>query len=107
MKAAVELCACGQPLHYTDPLVERLVRKAIAAFGEGVPITVPERWPWRTFLVSRHYIALHGFSGFQLPGIAARLGFEEVFVCPKCLRVSHNPNDLKNRYCGACKEFFV
>lgn len=28
------------------------------------------------------------------------------FTCPKCGRVSHNPNDAKERYCGACHEFF-
>jgi ribosomal protein L37E len=26
-------------------------------------------------------------------------------VCPKCGTVSHNANDVKNRYCGACKGF--
>ena len=28
------------------------------------------------------------------------------FTCPKCGKVSHNPNDVKERYCGACHEFF-
>lgn len=28
------------------------------------------------------------------------------FTCPKCFRVSHNPNDARERYCGACHEFF-
>ncbi len=27
------------------------------------------------------------------------------FTCPKCGEVSYNPNDVKNRYCGACHEF--
>lgn len=26
-------------------------------------------------------------------------------VCPKCGMVSHNPNDVLNRYCGACHAF--
>jgi hypothetical protein len=26
-------------------------------------------------------------------------------VCPKCGMVSHNPNDVENRYCGACHAF--
>ena len=26
-------------------------------------------------------------------------------VCPKCGRVSHNPNDVRERYCGACHAF--
>jgi ribosomal protein L37E len=28
------------------------------------------------------------------------------FTCPKCGAVSYNPNDVKERYCGACHEFF-
>jgi hypothetical protein len=27
------------------------------------------------------------------------------YTCPRCGRVSHNPNDLANRYCGACHLF--
>ena len=27
------------------------------------------------------------------------------FTCSTCGRVSHNPNDVKWRYCGACHEF--
>lgn len=26
-------------------------------------------------------------------------------VCPKCGMVSHNPNDVRERYCGACHVF--
>jgi hypothetical protein len=27
------------------------------------------------------------------------------YTCPRCGMVSHNPNDEKHRYCGACHEF--
>lgn len=27
------------------------------------------------------------------------------FTCPQCLRTSRHPEDVKNRYCGACHEF--
>jgi hypothetical protein len=27
------------------------------------------------------------------------------FTCPKCGRVSHNPNDEREQYCGHCHEF--
>ena len=27
------------------------------------------------------------------------------FTCPTCKRVSYNPNDLREGYCGACHEF--
>jgi len=30
----------------------------------------------------------------------------QTFTCPKCSRVSHNPNDARERFCGACNEFF-
>jgi hypothetical protein len=26
-------------------------------------------------------------------------------VCPKCGMVSHNPNDVRERYCGNCHAF--
>ena len=25
------------------------------------------------------------------------------FTCPRCRRTSYNPNDARDRYCGACK----
>lgn len=28
------------------------------------------------------------------------------FTCPKCGRTSYNESDIKQRYCGACHEFF-
>jgi ribosomal protein L37AE/L43A len=28
------------------------------------------------------------------------------FQCPECKRISHNPNDLKNRFCANCNKFF-
>lgn len=28
------------------------------------------------------------------------------FKCPGCHRVSHNPNDVAQRYCGACKRWW-
>lgn len=27
------------------------------------------------------------------------------YECPKCHRVSHNPNDVRYGYCGSCHEF--
>ncbi len=27
------------------------------------------------------------------------------YTCPKCGRTSHNPNDERHRYCGACHQF--
>lgn len=30
---------------------------------------------------------------------------EEAIECLTCGRVSYNPNDIKNKYCGNCKRF--
>lgn len=29
----------------------------------------------------------------------------DTYTCLRCGRTSYNPNDLANRYCGACKRF--
>lgn len=65
-----EMCHCGQPLHYTDPRNERAVRRLIAVQGERMRVTVGGR----TWLVPRHYIALHTLKGAEI----ASLGFEEI-----------------------------
>ena len=35
----------------------------------------------------------------------ARYAKEESFTCPSCGAVSHNHNDIRERYCGACHQF--
>jgi ribosomal protein S27AE len=32
---------------------------------------------------------------------------EPHFLCPRCDRISFNPNDQAQRYCGACHVFFT
>lgn len=66
----VEYCHCGLPLHYTDPANERYVRLLIESGGEHIPVTVRGR----TWLVQRHYIALHGIQAATIH----TLGFEEL-----------------------------
>ena len=68
--APSEYCHCGRPLHYTSPEVEAIVRELIRVRGSHVPVTVEGR----TWLVQRHYIALHGLHALDLPD----LGFPEV-----------------------------
>jgi hypothetical protein len=58
-----ELCHCGRPLHYSDPNIEEKVRGLIAMTGEKVRVTTPGG----TWLVPRHYIALHGLKASELP----------------------------------------
>lgn len=65
-----EKCFCGKELHYTDPLAQSLVQQLVDDYGTHLKITVGKR----TWLVQRHYIALHGISATDLP----YLGFQEV-----------------------------
>ena len=64
------LCHCGKPLHYNNPIIQAAMENMVAKFGENVKITVDGK----TYLVQRHYIALHGIKGGELP----TLGFKEV-----------------------------
>jgi hypothetical protein len=66
----VTYCHCGKPLHYTDRTIELMVTELVRQLGEHIKITVDGR----TWLVQRHYIALHGIKGSELP----HLGFQEV-----------------------------
>jgi hypothetical protein len=65
-----ESCHCGKPLHYTDPKVEYLIRAMVKELGATVPVVVEDR----TWLVPRHWIALHGLKAEEI----ATLGFEEI-----------------------------
>lgn len=62
-------CPCGRPLHYTNPKIQEVVETLVRDLGENIPVTVGEK----TYLVSRHYIALHGLKASELPD----LGFPE------------------------------
>jgi hypothetical protein len=64
------MCHCGQKLHYTDPKVQASVEQLIKELGPKVRVKVGGR----TWMVDRHYIALHGINAVELPF----LGFEEV-----------------------------
>jgi hypothetical protein len=68
--AADALCPCGRPLHYATTQHRRWVEQLIADLGASVKVTVGER----SWMVPRHYIALHGLKGAALP----HLGFPEV-----------------------------
>ena len=69
---ADEMCHCGRPLHYSDPAIRARVERMIELSGgaQYVPITVGRR----TWLVQKHYIALHGIKASELPN----LGFPEI-----------------------------
>lgn len=67
----IETCHCGLPLHYSDKSIEALMRQTVEQCGSHVKVTTAEG---RTFLVQRHYIALHGIKARELPA----LGFPEL-----------------------------
>lgn len=77
-----ELCHCGKPLHYKDKNREFFVTECVKTLGRFVEVSVPLHLAvvttkdsiLRTFKVDRHYIALHGIRGSELPF----LGFEEI-----------------------------
>lgn len=58
-------CHCGRPLHYRDPEIARIMHALVAELGEYVVVQVGGR-RWR---VPRHYIALHGLRGADLPSL--------------------------------------
>jgi hypothetical protein len=64
-----KMCACGKPLHYTNPVAQELVQDLIDRQGEYIRVTVNGR----TWLVPRHFIALHGINAWDLE----TLGFPE------------------------------
>jgi len=71
----MEMCACGQPLHYSSPKLYEQVERMIQIAGDPlVTVTTPDG-RWR---VPRHYIALHGLKASELPTLGPALGFEKV-----------------------------
>lgn len=69
-----ELCACGQPLHYTSDLAEAYVRAQVTKLGETVLVTT-FNGSWK---VPRHYIALHGLKEVELPAFAIKYGWPKI-----------------------------
>jgi len=64
-------CWCGKPLHYRRKKTEKMVQNLVDKLGEFVRVTREGR----TFLIQRHWIALHGITpetDFE------KLGFKEV-----------------------------
>lgn len=70
-----ETCACGRPLHYSDPDIQERIERIVEDRGQFIPITTPEG----TWLVQRHYIALHGLRAAELPALGL---FRKIHVAP-------------------------
>ena len=67
-----ELCWCGKPLHYSSKEILAMVEKLIRELGPNVPVVCGDK----TYLVPRHFIALHGLNGWELP----LLGFKTIGI---------------------------
>jgi hypothetical protein len=48
--------------------------------------------------------SVHGYGAYVqgMEKALELLGFKKGWTCPKCGRVSHNPNDAANNFCGVC-----
>ena len=60
-------CACGKPLHYSNPTTRKLVERLVLEIGEYIDVVVEDT----TYCVQRHFIALHGLAGKELPLLVA------------------------------------
>ena len=72
------MCACGMPLHYSDPEKRKLIESLIKMCGEMVTIINSENG--RSWRVPRHFIALHGIKMEEMPQLAIKYAFEEVWL---------------------------
>lgn len=60
-----EYCWCGKTLHYTDKKLEKVMKFMVAELGINMEVT--DALTNKTYIVPRHYIALHGINQAQLP----------------------------------------
>lgn len=65
-------CGCRRPLHYHNPIIEAGMREQVARLGALIKQLDGEP---DDFLVPRHFIALHGIRGQDLPALAAQYGW--------------------------------
>jgi hypothetical protein len=50
------------------------MREVVARLGPLIPVTAPAG----TFMVPRHFVALHGLYAEELPALAERYGWERL-----------------------------
>lgn len=67
-------CPCGQPLHYCDAASEAFMKRQVRALGPTVAITTTDG----TWMVPRHFLALHPLRPWELPALAEQFGWEAV-----------------------------
>lgn len=67
-------CPCGQPLHYRTAEIRAYMARQIRRFGPTVVVETTEG----TWLVPRHFLALHTFRPWELQTLAAQHGWTRV-----------------------------
>lgn len=66
----MSMCFCGEPLHYQNPAMQALVEEFVNKLGSEIQVTINGR----SWMVPRHYIALHGLVAAEVEA----MGFPEV-----------------------------
>lgn len=66
MAEEVIQCACGEPLHYDDLVLQTVIEDYVKELGPEMIVTVRQR----QYLAQRHYIALHGFKPEEAESLA-------------------------------------
>jgi len=59
-------CACGLPLHYSDPEAKAFIDALVDKKGD----TIIVRHNGLAYRVQRHYVALHGLKAWELETLA-------------------------------------
>ena len=97
--AQIVYCACGKPLHYSDPIKRAAVEQQIVMTGSDVPV----RSGNRTFIVPRHYIALHELKQTDLPKLRFPEMLDKAILIPYAhdsggVRISLEGPDYRDQY---------
>lgn len=56
------MCPCGKPLHYREPWIQAAIELLNVKLGPEMRVS----FDGRTWLVPRHYVALHGVKAEDL-----------------------------------------
>lgn len=74
----IDRCPCGLPLHYEDKQLQHDVEGIIDKLGPNVLV----EYDHKSYSVPRHYVALHGIKGKNVPA----LGFKPLSMINDIMR---------------------
>ncbi len=72
----VDQCPCGRLLHYSNPQNEYMIRQMVRELGPEIRVTLLDGS--RSWMIPRHFLALHGLKGQELVEVTRKYGFKEV-----------------------------